>query len=172
MAIPAVIEYHLPKIWDDEFKTLTYINEPFNDPVTQCQWESQGYQAKFTGDMCDMRHALPAWSNQIVEIYQALGWRDIGLSFYRMSTGTILPVHQDVYRRYVQLFDLQGKEQTIHRALIFLEDWKSGHYLEINGQARCNWRAGYTVQWVYDVPHMAANIGLEDRYTLQVTGHV
>jgi len=34
-----------------------------------------------------------------------------------------------------------------------------------------NWHAGQVVQWVYDVPHMAANIGLADRYTLQITGH-
>jgi hypothetical protein len=25
---------------------------------------------------------------------------------------------------------------------------------------------------VYDTPHMAANIGLADRYTLQITGHL
>jgi hypothetical protein len=119
-----------------------------------------------------MRHTLPDWSSRIVEIYQGLGWKNIGLSFYRMPTGTILPVHQDLYKRYIDLFDLAGKEYTIHRALIFLEDWKSGHYIEVAGQARCGWRAGYTVQWMYDVPHMAANIGLEDRYTLQVTGHL
>jgi len=28
------------------------------------------------------------------------------------------------------------------------------------------------IEWAYDTPHMAANIGLEPRYTLQITGHV
>jgi hypothetical protein len=27
-------------------------------------------------------------------------------------------------------------------------------------------------EWTYDTPHMAANIGLEPRYTLQITGHI
>jgi hypothetical protein len=34
------------------------------------------------------------------------------------------------------------------------------------------WTAGTVVEWTYDTPHMAANIGLEPRYTLQITGHV
>jgi hypothetical protein len=54
---------------------------------------------------------------------------------------------------------------------VLLEDWQSGHYLEVDGVPVVNWHAGQVVQWVYDVPHMAANIGLEDRYTLQITGH-
>jgi hypothetical protein len=28
------------------------------------------------------------------------------------------------------------------------------------------------IEWMYDAPHMAANIGPEPRYTLQITGWV
>jgi hypothetical protein len=35
-----------------------------------------------------------------------------------------------------------------------------------------SWVAGQTVEWQYDAPHMAANMGTEPRYTLQITGHV
>jgi hypothetical protein len=28
------------------------------------------------------------------------------------------------------------------------------------------------VEWQYDAPHMAANMGIEPRYTLQITGHI
>ena len=55
---------------------------------------------------------------------------------------------------------------------MLLEDWKPGHYLEVDSKPYVAWKAGDTVEWVYDLPHMAANIGLEDRYTLQITGHV
>jgi hypothetical protein len=34
------------------------------------------------------------------------------------------------------------------------------------------WRAGDVIEWCYDTPHMAANMGSTARYTLQVTGHV
>ena len=41
---------------------------------------------------------------------------------------------------------------------------------ECMGEPVVGWRAGQVVEWQYDTPHMAANIGLEDRYTLQITG--
>jgi hypothetical protein len=89
-----------------------------------------------------------------------------------MKTGTVMPVHSDVYKRYIELFNLQGKETRIRRALVLLEDWQSGHYLEVANKPYVNWKAGDTVEWSYDEPHSAANIGLEDRYTLQITGWV
>jgi hypothetical protein len=172
MATPVAFKYHIDRFWDDEFKTLDYIQEPFNDPDSVAQWQSQGYTNKICGDLCDMRHRLPVWADRFIRIYTELGWKDIGIAFYRMGTGTVMPVHQDLYKRYIELFDLQGREHTIKRALLLLEDWKSGHYLEVDNYAYTNWRAGDVVEWVYRTPHMAANLGLEDRYTLQITGHL
>jgi hypothetical protein len=167
-----VHKYQLYPFWDDEFKKLNYIVEPFNDPVSVSQWIGQGYPPKFVGELCDMRHRLPTWSNRLVEMFEGQGWKDIGLAFYRMPTGTVLPTHGDLYKKYIELFDLTGQEHTIRRAIVMLEDWKSGHYLEVRSVPIVDWRAGQVVEWAYDTPHMAANIGLEDRYTLQITGHV
>jgi hypothetical protein len=172
MVTPAVVEYHIERFWNDEFKTIDYVQEPFNDPDTVALWISQGYQSKICGELADMRHQLPSWSSRFIEMYQQQGWRDIGLAFYRMRTGTVIPVHSDLYKRYIELFDLQGQEHTIRRALLLLEDWCPGHYLEVAGKPYVNWQAGDTVEWVYNTPHMAANIGLQDRYTLQITGHL
>lgn len=171
MATPASFKYHIDQFWDNEFKTLNYISEPFNDPDTVALWQRQGYTNKICGDLCDMRHVLPGWADRFIKIYTELGWKNIGIAFYRMPTGTVMPVHQDLYKRYIELFDLQGREHTIKRALLLLQDWKSGHYLEVDGKAYTNWHAGDVVEWVYSTPHMAANLGLEDRYTLQITGH-
>ena len=105
MATHVVLEYHIERFWDDEFKTIDYIQEPFNDPDTVDRWISQGYQDKICGDLADMRHELPSWCGKFFEIYQQWGWKDIGLAFYRMSTGTVMPVHQDLYKRYIELFE-------------------------------------------------------------------
>lgn len=172
MATHAAVKYHLYRFWDDEFKTLDYIQEPFNDPASVDLWLSQGYHTKICGDLCDMRHRLPSWTNKFIKIYTEMGWKDIGLAFYRMPTGTVMPVHTDLYKRYIELFNLQGQEHSIRRALVLLEDWKPGHYLEVEGRPYVDWKAGTTVEWAYDAPHSAANIGLEDRYSLQITGHL
>jgi hypothetical protein len=89
-----------------------------------------------------------------------------------MDTGTVLPVHSDLYKKYVEIFDLKGRESTIHRAIVFLEDWQSGHYAEYGRDPYVGWVAGNVVEWQYDLPHMAANLGTTPRYTLQITGHV
>jgi hypothetical protein len=132
----------------------------------------QGYQPKIVGEMCDMRYQQPSWNNQFIQHFEQLGWKDIGTSYYRMKTGTVMPTHSDLYKKYIEIFHLQGQEHNIRRAIVFLEDWKSGHCFEAMGVPYTNWQAGQVVEWTYDTPHMAANIGLEDRYTLQITGHL
>lgn len=165
-------KYQLSRFWDDEFKTLEYVNETFNDTDRLDLWQKMGYANRFTGDMCDMRYKQPSWNQRFVEIFQGLGWKNIGTSYYRMNTGTVLPTHSDLYAKYVELFDLQGRENLIHRAVVFLEDWQPGHYAEYLDQPFVNWRAGAVVEWCYNTPHMAANLGPTPRYTLQITGHL
>jgi hypothetical protein len=89
-----------------------------------------------------------------------------------MSTGTVLPTHSDSYKKYIELFGLAGQESTIRRAIVFLQDWAPGHYAEYMSRPMVHWIAGTIVEWTYDTPHMAANLGLTPRYTLQITGHV
>ena len=164
--------YQLYPFWDNEYKTLDYVKESFNDPVSIARWSAQGYLQKFTGDMCDMRSPQPSWNQRFVDVFTGQGWKDVGTSYYRMTTGTVLPTHKDLYLKYINLFNLKGREHTIRRAIILLEDWKSGHYLEIMERPITDWQAGTVIEWHYGTPHMAANIGLEPRYTLQITGHL
>jgi len=164
--------FDIAVFWDDEFKHLDYVKEEFNDPDDVRRWLSQGYQRKICGCMADMRGRQPSWNHRFIEFFSALGWKNIGTSYYRMTSGTVMPVHQDRYVKYIDLFKLSGKEQTIRRALVLLEDWKPGHYLEVDGHPFVDWQAGTTVEWQHDTPHMAANVGLMPRYTLQITGHV
>ena len=166
-----MIYYQLEKFWDDEFKTLDYINEPFNDNENTRAWLALGFPGKFTGDMCDMRRQQPSWNNIFIEHFEDLGWKDVCTSYYRMMPGTILPTHGDLYLKYIELFDLQGQEQSINRAVVFLEDWQPGHYAEYLTKSFTSWSAGATVEWQYDALHMAANLGVTPRYTLQITGH-
>ena len=172
MATHAISKYKIPQFWDDEYQRLDYVREAFNDQHSVDTWRQQGYTGPFTGYMCDMRGTQPKWNQQFINIYDQLGWKDIGTSYYRMDTGTVLPTHQDLYKRYIDVFNLKGQEQSIRRAIVFLEDWKPGHYAEYNDQPFVNWSAGWAIEWQYDAPHMAANMGIEPRYSLQITGHV
>ena len=163
---------YIDRFWDDEYKSLDYATEPFNDQDKIREWTAAGYPLRFTGEMCDMRIPQPSWNHKFVDMFAARGWQDIGTSYYRMLTGTVLPTHGDLYKRYVEIYKLQGREHTIRRAIVFLENWQPGHYAEYDGRPYVAWGAGAVVEWEYDAPHMAANVGLTPRYTLQITGHV
>jgi len=170
--LPDFRTYQIDVFWNNEFMHLDYVQEPYNDSEEVQRWLLAGYQPKFCGYMADMRGQQPSWNHRFLQHFSDQGWQDIGTSYYRMSSGTVMPVHEDRYVKYISLFNLQGKEHSIRRAIVMLEDWQPGHYLEVDGNPFVRWSAGTVVEWNYDTPHMAANIGLTDRYTLQITGHV
>jgi hypothetical protein len=164
--------FNIAPFWDDEYKHLTYKKEQFNDPATMIAWEDSGFRGPFGGYMCDMRSPQPSWNQQFVDFFATLGWQDIGTSYYRMDSGSMLPNHVDTFKKYIDIFNLQGQEHTIRRAVVFLEEWQSGHYAECNGVPYVDWIKGFSLQWTWDSPHMAINMGSTPRYTLQITGHV
>ena len=133
------------------------------------EWHSKGYyHNNFTGNMYDSRNPMPAWTNDVGDEFHEL--KDKTYTIYRMDTLEIMPTHVDHFRRYCEIFNVDRKD--VRRVLIFLEDWKPGHYFEVAGTGVVNWRAGDFCMWEPDVDHAASNIGIEPRYTLQITGHV
>ena len=160
---------HIASWWDLRHRDLDYINEPFNDQASLDKWKKLGFvQSKFTGDMYDMRFDAPDWIDGFGAYFK--DWKNIGWSVYRMGPETILPNHSDLYSRYKQVHGLSDSK-NIWRAVVFLESWQSGHYIEIDGNGITGWSAGDYIAWNDDVKHLAANMGETNRYTLQLTGH-
>jgi len=160
---------HVDPWWDLQHRNFKYIHEQFNDTGSVSYWRKLGYtQTRFTGDIYDMRNAEPAWIKSFQKIFpfERFSW-----SFYRMPPGSVLPAHRDTYDRFKLIHGLEITHSVV-RTTVFMEDWSSGHYLEMNGQPFTGWRAGDWVSWRDDFLHLAANIGQTDKYTLQLTGTV
>lgn len=87
----------------------------------------------------------------------------------KMVPGSILPLHRDRYSYFSQQNNITDLDQIV-RVIVFLEDQKIGHILQIENQEVNAWRAGDYVYWHGKKMHMAANLGNEDRFTLQITG--
>lgn len=159
---------HIDKFWNNEFKDYDYIKQPITNHEIS-DWKSQGYDyvKSFSGWMYDNRNPMPGWINKLDNQF---GLKNQTYCFYKMQTLEIMPIHSDKYLRYIEMFN--AKPENVSRVLIMLEDWKSGHYLEINSKGIVNWIAGDWYMWNADCPHAASNIGTEDRYTLQITGEL
>lgn len=161
---------NIDPFWDmNAITAFNYIRQPVTSEEI-ATWQSQGYDhvKSFTGKMFDSKNPMPSWVNEFENSFAS--FKNLTYTFYKMSTLEIMPTHSDHYRTYMKLFNAQSS--NVHRILIMLEDWKPGHYLEIDGTGIVNWKAGDYFIWNDDCPHAASNIGIQDRYTLQITAEL
>lgn len=153
-------------IIEQDYLTLDYFNEQFNDKATANEWDNLYGNIYKTGDLADFRVTQPIWITKIINHFNL---KNSTTAFYKMTPGCILPYHNDKYLKYVKYFNISNP-QNITRVIIFLEKWQPGHIFEINGVPIYNYKKGTYVQWQYDTEHLAANLGKTNRYTLQLTG--
>jgi len=158
---------HIGKFWDEGYKEFPYVRQPITDEEVS-EWRSKGYDhvKSYTGVMYDSRNPMPTWTTRFNDIFSE--YANLTFTFYKMQTLEIMPEHSDHYRTYRKLNNSEYND--VVRILVMLEDWKPGHYLEVGGVGVVNWIAGDYFVWENDCPHAASNIGVEDRYTLQITG--
>ena len=154
-----------PVLWDEGYKYFNYVRQPITGAESDA-WRKQGYtHENTTGKMYDSRNTMPDYA---IQVAQLLNLHNPGFVFYKMDTLDIMPTHVDHYNTYCKVFNKERNE--VRRAIVFLEDWKPGHYFEADSKAFVNWKAGEYVLWQPDTPHAASNIGVDPRYTLQITG--
>lgn len=163
---------HISKFWDNSFKDFNYVRQPITKEESDT-WIAMGYDyvKSFTGSMYDNRNPMPNWVENFTNLLRndttKMPYKNMTFTFYRMDTLEIMPVHSDHYRTYIKLHN--AKPENVRRILVMLEGWKPGHYLEIDGVGITSWIAGDYFIWENDVPHAASNIGVDPRYTLQIT---
>ena len=87
------------------------------------------------------------------------------VSTIKIEPGQTIPHHVDKHFKLKQ----EHGDGISHRYLIFLEDWKRGHYYEVHDQPFTKWRKGDWVKFGIDDWHLAGNMGDEPFYSAQVT---
>lgn len=157
---------HISRFWNTDFKEFNFVRQPILDSEIE-QWRNMGYDhvKSFSGSMYNNSNPMPKWVSTLDNMF---GLYNQTYTFYRMDTLEIMPVHSDHYNTYCRLHDTTTEK--VERVILMLEDWKPGHYFELDGIGFVNWKAGDWFKWKGDVPHAASNIGVEPRYTLQITG--
>jgi len=86
----------------------------------------------------------------------------------RQDPGQVLPWHQDGF--YYQKNAFPNETLPIWRYLVFLTDWKVGHYVQFGDTVYPHWQRGDTIAWHPDTWHVTANAGLETKWTANITG--
>jgi hypothetical protein len=99
-----------------------------------------------------------------------LGMEIITVSSILQPPGCIIPLHRDTFYqigvRYPERTEVRA------RANIYLEDWKLGQFIQYNDEVSTHWKAGDGFIWDSSVLHLSANAGMQNKYTLQISGFV
>jgi hypothetical protein len=103
------------------------------------------------------------------EIGDLLGMDAVTISSIKQPPGQVVPWHRDTFFLLKKKFP---KRPQPVRALIMLEDWKVGHFVQHDDAVFTHWLAGDGYIWDEDILHLGANAGMENKYTLQVSGFI
>ena len=103
------------------------------------------------------------------EIGNLLGMDAVTISSIKQPPGQVVPWHRDTFFLLKKKFP---KRPQPVRALIMLEDWKVGHFVQHDDAVFTHWMAGDGYIWDEDILHLGANAGMENKYTLQVSGFI
>ena len=111
---------------------------------------------------------MPKFVNKILQLSFLKKYKIKSPGFHRFRPGMILPLHMDSYNAFSRMYDINDKEK-INRYIFFLENSKLGHMIQVNDKIYNKWNAGDFLKWNGSTPHAAFNLGIENRYTLQIT---
>ena len=133
----------------------------------QCyqQYEAlEKYYTEHNSSIWQMFEESPDWVHNLAnKIPQDFDHHEV--SVIKIDTGQTIPHHVD---KHFKLKQEHGDGES-HRYLIFLEDWKRGHYYEVHDQPFVKWKKGDWVKFGIDDWHIAGNMGDEPFYSAQVT---
>lgn len=134
--------------------TNEYRNFGYTEHNT-CIWKTTNRDPKINLD----------WENQVIE---QLPLDHAVATLTRQDPGQILPWHYDRFFMLKRLFP--NDSRPIIRFLLFLEDWKMGHVLQVGNSMLTHWTRGDVVVWRPNQYHVSANIGLTTKWTCNITG--
>ena len=112
------------------------------------------------------------WTDKEVDydkIGDQLGVEVITISSILQPPGNTIPWHRDTFYQIKKRHPNRTNEKIV-RANIFLEDWKTGHFVQYNDVVSTHWKQGEGHLWDQLILHLGANNGMENKYTLQVSG--
>jgi hypothetical protein len=111
------------------------------------------------------------WNNTQIDfddIGQQLGMEVITVSSILQPPGCIIPWHRDTFFQINKRYP-DRKELKV-RANVYLKDWEMGHFIQYDNTVRTHWSQGQGLLWDTEVLHLGANAGMQDKYTLQISG--
>jgi hypothetical protein len=141
---------------------LTDVHEAYGGfPKSYCLANTKIHQLWWTADQLDFEL-----------LGKQLGIEIVTVSSILQEPGCVVPLHRDTFYQINQRYP--GHTGHKVRANIYLENYKVGHFIQYQTdsgyETSTNWVAGDGFIWDDKVLHLSSNAGMQDKYTLQVSG--
>jgi hypothetical protein len=141
---------------------LTDIHKQYGEfPKTYCFQNTLIHQLWWGEDQLDFD-----------DLGKQLGIEVITVSSILQPPGSTIPLHRDTFYQITTRYPDRSEIKV--RANIFLEDYKLGHFIQYQNKdsiiSVTDWRAGQGFLWDSSILHLGANNGMQNKYTLQVSG--
>lgn len=153
--------------------------------LDHCMWPRETYKKDLDGEIApfyDTGYYTPEntqlWQTRADEtaldvdsVTQQVPIIDHTVTFIKLDPGHTLPWHRDAFYLLKQKRP-NWKEQKLKpiRFLIFLEDWKLGHFVQLENTVVTHWKSGDCWYFCNDTYHLGTNAGLEAFVSMQVSG--
>jgi hypothetical protein len=158
--------------WVDQHKNLEYKIDYFKDAETLKLWQDSGIDKTQTKIYLHQIKKPYVWMFDLInQVNNFFNISNCSYAFHKITPGNFLLMHSDKFDFFKKKFNIQ-EIHKIQRIIIFLEKGDPGHILIVNDKCFMNWKRGEYASWIGGTPHLAANLGTTDRYTLQITGIV
>lgn len=112
------------------------------------------------------------WWNEeeldFLDIGNQLSMEVVTISSIKQRPGCVIPWHKDTFYQITKRRPNDNRLKV--RANIFLEDRKMGHIIEHQNGIVLNWKQGQGFLWDSNEEHLGANVGFNDKHTLQISG--
>ena len=171
-----LIDQQLQEYVDEQTRTFSLVRETMGEFCSAELYEKTNKYAE-VGYTC---HNTKIWKTTSSEQKLDFEWeKDVCdqlplvnavATVTRQDPGQVLPWHQDEFFYHKKFF--ASTDLEIWRFLVFLSDWKPGHFVQANDTVYHHWKFGDTIVWQPKTMHLSANVGLETKWTCNVTGHL
>jgi len=141
---------------------LTDIHEQFGGfPKSYCLENTLIHQLWWTADQVDY-----------TELGHQLDMEVITVSSILQPPGCVVPYHRDTFYQINQHYP--NRKELKVRANMYLQDYRLGHMIQYVDHDQIHtsvdWSAGDGFVWDSEILHLSANAGMQNKYTLQVSG--
>lgn len=162
---------HIKPNWNiDKVKNLNYKFAPFGDEALVSRYVQSGHDmSRISVFNYHEPNEMPKFITEYVKPH--FDFLDkVCVAFNYFKPGQYLPPHSDLYKKYMQLYDVHSK--NIVRCILMLENSSPGQILQIKDSTFGSWKSGDCFHWNYDDLHAFYNFSMKDRYAIQITGVV